>query len=333
MLPVQSTLVAPMAGWQAHSNGHGQAAGFLCQLPRNRHAALVWYWTPNGNTVTDFHLLPEGLTSQECAPLAERMFRESVNKVELAPLEEPMTSERLANFSFLVNNKEFPSFWSHWTDDPRWRDDLRLLSTVSLPRTAQIAAGLLAEQFPVTFDGHFAAQLATAMQDGRIPVQGPNKVRVLAELIGLLCDTLEDGPSELAKLLRDSAAAAYRRAPAASLAKHLTQEDPKTKIRPIGELLVPVLLNLPESYLNSRQAALDSLLRADPDQETLKKSCSLEDPFVGPLPVRFSLTQMLSELLLPETLHGFMNWAEPVYSTYSNLASHSRGPIRPPVLA
>lgn len=299
-------LVAPVAGWRAESpDKKDSILRFLCQTTRTRMVTVTHQTTARGNTVTFARLVPTETPLDSLVPVSKHRFYEEVQKIGVDTVEELDLSGG-ANQDWL-NSKEFVQDWGAWCQQ---NSNLRFLSTVSVPKSAVLAAGLLQESSLRNLsEGYFGPQLLKAIEEGDIPLEDPACGPVLADLLGSICDTLEDGPKDLARFFRRAAGKGNLDTSREALSLALDRKDPDTKEPVLGPIVQQLFKQYPIEGLEARQSAIDQFFRSDPSYAELVVRCGIKDPFQGPLPVRFSVAQMVTRLLSVSSLNGLLDWA------------------------
>lgn len=304
VLTYPSTWVAPVAAWTAGDTG--QAITYLCLAPRGRLVALSFYRTARNNNLQEFHLLPEGLTPQEAAAttlarISKWAQDEGLGETQSAPHEATQGRARSD-----LNSIWFAKAWDAWVARNK---DVKLLSCVYPKGAAQLAARLLAAEMPAISSSGIGNSLSNAFFSGAIPVDEPESIPLMVHMLGLLCEQYPDGPLDAVRLIRKEAGSRYHGMATDWLSKHLTAYRTGHEGRALGSILWRLFKELPPGFMESRQALLDEFFQSNPSEETLRRRCKDKEPFLGPLPVRFSLVQVLCELISAETLEGFMLWA------------------------
>lgn len=272
---------------------------------------LSYLRTQHENELPEFVLLPEGLSEQEAADLAHQQFRRHIQVHELSdprelpnPVESAMTSRHLDSDAFM----------SHWHAWGKRVPEVRLLTLAAAKHAAVVAAQALGKtirQPDITPSGW---TLAHAMSVESIPVVAEGIVPFLAHFLGLICDTHAEGARDFAQTLRRDAGLSYANVSTPVLSRHLSKYRAPFKSRGVTDSIARLLRGLPRDLLQPHQDALDQLLWSNPTEAELKDQCQTDQVFVGPLPVRLSLAQVLGELLHEETLRSILYWAhdEPV---------------------
>lgn len=306
VLTYPSTWVSPVAAWAA--GDPGQALTYLCLAPRGRFVALSFYRTSRNNNLQEFHLLPEGLTPQEAAAttlarISKWAQDECLGETRSAPHDATSTRSRARSD---LNSTWFAKSWEAWIARDK---EVKLLSCVFPKGAARLAARLLAAEMPALSSSGIGTSLSNAFFSGAIHVDEPESIPFLVHMLGLLCEQYPDGPLDAVRLIRKEAGSLYHGMATDRLSKHLTAYRTGHEGRPLGSILWRLFKALPPGFLESRQALLDEFFQSNPSEETLRRRCKDDEPFLGPLPVRFSLVQALCELISAETLEGFMLWA------------------------
>lgn len=302
VLPNCATLVFPIRAW---IGGHSvrNMATFLCRAPRGRLVQLSYLNTQHGNALHEFSLLPENTSEADAASLAYQVFvrqaaEHGVEDLrEIAPHHDsPLVRRHLSSAWFVQN-------WNNWAK----RDsEIMLLSCVDYKDAAGMAAMAVAPFLRQTDISPCGWVLADCMTRGVISADD-RVIPMLAYFLGLIFDSHSDGACEAVRVLRQDAGPAYECLDTLVLARYLTKSSEDG--RNLAPTLARFLMKLPSDLLRPHQARLDQFLWSNPTEKELQEQCHTEDVFLGPLPVRMSLGQVLCELLTEETLFGILNWA------------------------
>lgn len=305
VLPYPATLIFPVKAWIA-GYAHSHLSTFFCRAPRGRLVTLSYLNTPRGNELHEFTLLPEGLTELESLAHAHSVFLAKVAEHERDnPRELPLES----GSPFVrrnLNSVWFADKWDKWAQRLK---EVKLLSCVSHKAVAVMAAQLLGPTLRASEWTPSGEALRALMEDGIVPVE-PGTATFLAYFLGLLADSRSEGAAEIARELRFESGASYHAVSTQSLSRHLTRFRLNHEGRPLAAIVWRMLMRMPKELLLPHQAQLDEFLWSNPTKAEHFSHVHPDCLFLGPLPVRMSLAQVLCELLHVETLAAILLWAD-----------------------
>lgn len=252
---------------------------YLCQLPLGRLAVMTTLNGPGGHD-WQLSLLDPGTSLAEASLRHSREFTEWAEGLRL-PAPQKVSAQRLVELELKEAQRAgLAVAWARWCRDPELAADLERLTVSSsdVPTVAELGALAIAQSAPETTFSDLTQVLRDAFFAGDIKFAGRTPdiraIDSLAGVLGLVCDTMQEGVADLVSHLARRRALALR------------------------AVLQPLLQRVPAETLARKQAAIDELFQAHHTLSSRRAYLGQDAvPYAGALPVRYPLVNLVADLL------------------------------------
>lgn len=268
-----------------------RAVSFLCQIPGNRFATLVWSNIPGNRSDTLGFL--DGITDAHRASLEHQERFLKWTALMNLPIPERADEPALDKLTQeLLEQGPLAESWRNWANFHREKylapnGKPLSLETAETPVLVNLVASTLYVKEPLATSSGTFHRIREGFVYRHVGASGSlpsmQKREALAQLLALLCETLQDGERDLARYLK-----LYPGSPAHAFAD--------------------LLQRLPAEEVLRRQVHVDLLLQTAHTSKARSRLCGTTVSYRGNLPTRYPLACFLEDLLQPY-LDKFLEWA------------------------